>query len=227
MNMNLYYSPGACSLAAHIAMREAGLSCKCVRVDLMRKTVAADGSNYLAINPMGQVPSLLLADGVLLTECAAVLQYIADLAPSARLAPPAGSLERYRLMSILNFIATELHKAFAPLFHPHTPEDYKAAVRCDRRALLHIEAMLADGRSWLMGEDFSVADAYLFSVLRLGPRIGIALEAFPQTAEFMARAAGRVAVGRALAAEGLHAAAPSAPHPASPHAGSASLHAIA
>jgi glutathione S-transferase len=200
IKMKLYYSPGACSLAAHIALREAGLSCERVRVDLMRKTTDA-GASYLAINPMGQVPALALDDGSVLTEGAAVLQYIADLAPASPLAPPTGSRERYRLMSLLNFIATELHKAFAPLFHPHTPEDYKALVRRDRRALVQVESVLEDGRSWLMGEDFSVADAYLFSVLRLGPHIGIALDASSLTGKFMARAAARPSVGQALAAE--------------------------
>jgi glutathione S-transferase len=198
--MKLYYSPGACSLSANIALAEAGLACERARVDLRRKTVA-DGSDYLAIHPMGQVPALDLGDGIVLTEGPAVLQYIADLAPAARLAPPAGSLERYRLMSLLNFISTELHKAFAPLFHPHTPEEYKAAVRRDRRALLQVESMLGDGRPWLMGGDFSVADAYLFSVLRLGPHIGIALDAFPRTCAFMERAAARPSVRQALEAE--------------------------
>jgi glutathione S-transferase len=128
-------------------------------------------------------------------------QYIADRAPASRLAPPAGSFERYRLMSLLNFISTELHKAFAPLFHPHTPEAYKTLVRGDQRALRQVESMLADGRPWLMGKDFTVADAYLFSVLRLGPHIGIALDAFPLTCAFMARAAARPSVEQALAAE--------------------------
>jgi glutathione S-transferase len=199
--MKLYYSPGACSLSANIALFEAGLACERARVDLRRKTVAADDTNYLEIHPMGQVPALDLGNGTVLTEGPAVLQYLADLAPAARLAPPAGSLERYRLMSLLNFIATELHKAFAPLFHPHTPEAYKAAVRRDHRALLQVEAMLEDGRTWLMGEDFTVADAYLFSVLRLGPHIGIALDAFPRTCAFMARAAARPSVRQAQEAE--------------------------
>lgn len=201
--MTLYYSPGACSLAAHIALREAGVPLELIRVDLASKTIAGTGASYLAVNPMGQVPALELEDGTILTEGVAVIQYIADRVPGSRLAAAAGTMERYRLMSLLNFVSTEFHKAFAPLFHPCTPAEYRRMALSDVRALKHVAGILKDGRSYLTGEDFTVADAYLFSVLRLGSHIGIDLGPFPLVTEYMRRINARLAVQQAMEAEQL------------------------
>jgi glutathione S-transferase len=151
---------------------------------------------------MGQVPALQLDDGTVLTEGVAVAQYIADLAPQSGLAPAAGTIERYRLMSLLNFVSTELHKAFAPLFRPTTPEAYKEIARKEVAAIEHVEKMLRD-RPYLMGERFTVADAYLFSVLKLSGHIGIDLTPYAAVARYMERIAARPAVQQAMQAEGL------------------------
>ena len=198
----LYYVPGACSLSPHIALREAGLPFDLVLANLKTKTLS-DGSDYLAVNPKGQVPVLELNDGQRLTEGPAIVQYIADQAPAAKLAPPAGTLARYRLMEWLNFITSELHKGFSPLFNPATPEEYKTIARArliDRLTL--VDSQLA-GKDYLMSEGFSVADAYLFTVVNWSKPVGLDISALKNLAAFMGRVAARPAVQEALKAEGL------------------------
>lgn len=204
--MKLYYAPGACSLSPHISLREAGVSFDLERVDLASGKTA-NGEDFSKINPKGYVPALRLDDGEVLTEGAAVVQLIADRHPEAGLAPANGTLERTRLQEHLNFIAAELHKAFTPLFNPSTPEAAKqAAVANVARRLDHIEQLLAGGRSWLLGERFSVADAYLFTVANWTGPTGIGLDRWPNLKAFVARAAARPAVQAAMRAEGLMAA---------------------
>ncbi|MEQ8353967.1 MAG: glutathione transferase GstA [Kiloniellaceae bacterium] len=201
--MKLYYMPGACSLASHIALREAGAAFDLDRVDNASKKSEA-GDDFRAINPKGYVPALTLDSGDVLTEGAAILQYIADQHPKAGLAPAAGSLERVRLQEHLNYIASELHKSFSPLFDPATTETEKAAAtaRVGQKFDL-VERQLADGRSYLQGDRFSVADAYLFVVTSWTRHLGIALDAWPKLAAFVDRVAGRAKVQEALKAEGL------------------------
>ena len=200
--MKLYFSPGACSLSPQIALREAGLSYEAEKVDLKSKKTAS-GGDYLGVNPKGYVPALQLDNGAVLTEGPAIVQYIADQKPDSGLAPKAGSLERYRLQEWLNYITSELHKTIGSLFNPALPADYKPAVLAliDRR-LAHVEAHLA-GKSYLMGEQFSVADGYLFTVLRWTGFLKVDISKFTNLQAFMARVAARPKVQEALAAEGL------------------------
>ena len=199
--MKLYYSPGACSLAPHIALSEAGLSYDAVKVDL-RKHVLADGTDYTTINPKGYVPLLELDDGQRLSEAAVILQYIADRKPGS-LAPAAGTMERYRVMEWLNFIATELHKQFGPLWYPDTPE----ATRDKQRATLakrfdHVSKTLAT-QPYLTGEAFGIADAYLFTILNWAGMLKVDLSPWPSLQKFLARVAARPQVHAVLVAEGL------------------------
>lgn len=200
--MKLYFSPGACSLSPHIAMREAGLPVELVKVDLKSKTML-DGADFSAINPKAYVPAIELEGGELLTEGPAIVQFIADQKPDAQLAPPNGTLARYRLQEWLGFINSELHKTFGALFNPATPAETKSAAQ----ALLgkrfdYVAGQLA-GRDYLMGERFSVADAYFFTVLNWCQWVGIDLSGWPVLAAFHARVAARPAVQEALRAEGL------------------------
>jgi len=199
--MKLYYSPGACSLAPHIALREAERRFDLERVDLKTQRTAS-GADYKRINPKGYVPALQI-DGELLTENAVILQYIADLAPDRRLAPPPGTIGRYHLAEWLNFIATELHKQFWPLFTPGTPHSVESKLRGKvGERLLYVQEVLGD-RGFLLGETFSVADAYLFVMLQWGARWGIDLQLFPNLDDFEFRVAERPAVQVAMRAEGL------------------------
>jgi glutathione S-transferase len=201
--MKLYYSPGACSLASHITLREAGAAFDLEKVDVKQKKTEHD-ADFWAINPKGYVPALALDSGEVLTEGAAILQYIADQHPAAGLAPTAGTLQRARLQEQLNFVATELHKAFTPLFNPAASDADKAAgrQRVEQRLGL-IEKQLVDGRSFLLGDSFSVADAYLFVVAGWTKHFGIDLAAWPQVAALCQRVAARKSVQAALKAEGL------------------------
>ncbi|MCX9156368.1 glutathione transferase GstA [Niveibacterium sp. 24ML] len=200
--MKLYFSPGACSLSPHIALREAGLPIELVKVDLKRKTTA-DGADFGAINPKGYVPALVLDGGELLTEGPAIVQYIADLQPHAQLAPANGTLARYRLQEWLGFINSELHKTFGALFNPATPAETKsAAVALLGKRFDYVASQLA-GRDYLMGAGFTVADAYLFTVLNWCQWVDIDLSGWPVLAAFHARVAARPAVQEALRAEGL------------------------
>ena len=200
--MKLYYSPGACLLSPHIALAEAGLAYNVEKVDLKTKKTES-GADFFAINAAGYVPALVLDNGEVLTEGPAIVQYIADLAPTKKLAPPAGSFERVRLQEVLNFISTELHKSFSPLFNPATPEESKTAARAlIGRRLDLIEQKLA-GRDYLMGE-FSVADAYLFTVTSWGRMVGVDIkEGRPRLGEYWSRVMARPAVKQAMTEEGL------------------------
>lgn len=200
--MKLYYVPGACSLAAHIVLNEGGFSFEKEKVDLAtRKTEA--GLDFTAINPKGYVPALKLADGQVLTEVAALVQYLADCVPEKQLAPVAGSMERYRLQEWLNFISTELHKSFGVLFNPKAPEEWKAGVKdVLARRFEHVSTRL-DGKRYLMGDAFSVADAYLFTVLGWGQWVAVDLTPWPVLTGYLARVADRAAVQATLRAEGL------------------------
>lgn len=200
--MKLYYSPGACSLSPHIVLREAGLAFELERVDLKTKTTAT-GTDYRTVNPKGYVPALRLDDGSILTEGPAVIQYLADRVPEKRLAPAAGTLERYRLMEWLNFITSELHKSFGALFNPQTPEDWKAFVRGLLHQRLDYVAAQLTGKSFLMGETFTVPDAYLFTVLNWGQWTGIDVGEWPVLKQYVARIAARPAVHAAMVAENL------------------------
>lgn len=200
--MKLYLKPGACSLSPHIVLQELGLAHETEVVDLAKK-VTASGANFLDINPKGYVPALTLDDGSLLTEGPAIVQYLADLHPEAKLVPANGSLARYQLQSWLTYIGTELHKNFTPFFNPAASAEMKsqAGAMLQRRFAL-VESELAS-KSYLMGEDFTVADAYLFTVTSWAKFIKFDLSAFPQLQAFQTRVAARPAVQRALKAEGL------------------------
>lgn len=199
--MKLYFSPGACSLAVRIALAEAGLPFAAEKVDL-RAHQLADGTDYYAINPKGYVPVLELPDGTRLTEVAVLLQYVADRVPGT-LAPAYGSLDRYRVMEWLGFIATELHKQCAPLWNPATPDATKDAVRAQLgRRLAQVARVLA-AQPYVTGPAFGIADAYLFTILNWAPMLAVDLAPHPALAAFQARVAARPAVRRALVAEGL------------------------
>lgn len=200
--MKLYYLPGACSLAANIALREAGLKFDLVKVDRQTKR-AADGLDFNEVNPKGYVPALTLDSGETLTENVAVLQYIADLNPAAKLAPAAGTMERYRLIEWLAFINSEVHKNFAPLFRKDAPEDAKNDARKNIATRAGWINSTWGSRSFLMGEQFTVADAYLFVVLGWGAHAGIDLGQWPQLQSYIARVGARAQVIEALKAEGL------------------------
>jgi glutathione S-transferase len=200
--MELYYSPGACSLATHIVSREAGLPVSLVRVDLGTKKTET-GADYLAINGKGYVPAIRFDDGEVMTEVATLVQVLADKNPAAGLAPALGTKERYRLMEWLTFIGSELHKGFGPLWHPETPAETKAAVKeklATRFAWL--EKQLT-GRDYLVGTRFSVADAYAFTILNWAGMLNVDLAAYPNIRSFMARVGARPKVQEALRAEGL------------------------
>ncbi|NTX00212.1 glutathione transferase GstA [Myxococcus sp. CA040A] len=200
--MKLYYSSGACSLSPHIALREAGLKFDIERVDLRGKKTET-GADYFAVNTKGYVPALQLDNGTVLTEGPAIVQYIADQAPEAKLAPANGSLERYKLQELLNFISTEIHKGFSPLFNPAFPDEGKKIYK-DRLAVRFktLDEVLSKN-TFLMGEQFTVADAYLFTVLNWAKPVQVDLEAFPAVKAYHARIAERPHVQAALAAEGL------------------------
>jgi glutathione S-transferase len=200
--MKLYYSPGACSLSPHIALREAGLAFDLVRVDLKTKKTK-DGEDFTKVNPKGFVPALQLDSGDVLTEGPAVVQFIADQNPDAALAPKAGTMDRYRLQELLNFISTELHKGFSPLFNPATPEEWKTQVKATLgKRFDDVVERLGNG-PYLMGERFTVADGYLFTVLSWHKYTGIDLSGWPALVAYVGRVAARPAVQEALKAEGL------------------------
>lgn len=200
--MKLYYSPGACSLSPHIALREAGLAFTPVIASTKTKKLA-DGSDYLAVNPKGQVPVLELDNGERLTEGPAIVQYIADQAPASQLAPPAGTMARYRLIEWLNFITSELHKGFSPLFNPAVPAEAKPVFQAKLIERFTWVDRQLEGRDYLMGDTFTVADAYLYTVARWGAYVGVDLSALPRLAAYRARVEARPAVQEALRAEGL------------------------
>jgi len=200
--MKLFLSPGACSLSPHIVLSEAGLTYTTEKVDLKNK-VTVSGADFNAINPKGSVPALQLDDGSVLTEGAAIVQYLADLAPEKNLAPAAGTMARYRLMETLNYISAELHKGFSPLFNPAASAETKqAAVTALKSRISFISKQLGDAE-YLGGSQFTVADAYLFVVLSWSAYVKLSLADWPNIQAFQARVAARPAVHAALVAEGL------------------------
>ena len=200
--MKLYFATGACSLAVRIVLTEAGMTFDDARVNT-RTHLLADGSDYYAINALGYVPLLELNDGTHLTEGPAIVQYLADQVPEKNLAPANGTVERAKMQSWLNFIGTELHKGFAPLFNPTTPADYKPLV-IDKllSRLAWIDAQLA-GKHYLMGDAFSVADPYLFNVSNWAALVKVDISNLANLADFRARMLARPAVISAMRAEGL------------------------
>ncbi|MDT9597411.1 glutathione transferase GstA [Sphingosinicella rhizophila] len=200
--VKLYFSPGACSQAPNIAFREAGLDIELVKVDLKSKRLES-GEDYRVINPKGSVPALALDDHIVLTENAVVLQYIADQAPEAGLIPPYGTIRRYQLLEWLNYIATELHKGFAPLFHPQRSAEATIEARELLAAKFDYVASRMEGNPFLTGESFTIADCYLFVVLRWSRIHHIDLGRWPALAAFVARVAERPAVRAALHSEGM------------------------
>jgi glutathione S-transferase len=200
--MKLYYWPGACSLSPHIVSREAGIDLQLAELDrAQRKT--QDGTVLSTVNPKNQVPVLELDNGQRLTEGPVIVQYLADQKPGSGLVPPPGTMERYRVQEWLNFITSELHKTFGPLFRPSTPEEFK---KISREYLAQrfdwIDKQLAS-KKYLMGDTFTVADAYLFTVLRWSPRVGIDLSKWPNIEAYLDRVAARPKVKEAMKAEGL------------------------
>ncbi|MCP1627912.1 glutathione S-transferase [Citrobacter amalonaticus] len=200
--MKLFYKPGACSLASHITLRESGKDFTLDGVDLMKKRLE-NGDDYFAVNPKGQVPALLLDDGTLLTEGVAIMQYLADSVPDRQLLAPVSSISRYKTLEWLNYIATELHKGFTPLFRPDTPEEYKPTVRALlEKKMQYVDAALNEGQ-WICGSRFTIADAYLFTVLRWAYAVKLNMDGLDHIAAYMKRMAERPGVAAALKAEGI------------------------
>jgi glutathione S-transferase len=200
--MKLYYAPGACSQAPHIVAREAGLPIELAKVEFPSKRTA-DGEDLYDVNPKGAVPTLRLDDGEVLTENAVILQYIADLAPDSELALPASGIERYRLLEGLNFIATELHKGFGPLWNPATPDSFKDATReALGKKFDYLQEKIGDG-PYILGDRFSILDAYAFAVLNWTKLHAIDIGRWPGLTHYLARIAERPAVQETLRAEGL------------------------
>jgi glutathione S-transferase len=200
--MKLYFSPGACSLSPHIVLREAGLPFELERVDIRSKQLKR-GGDFTEVNDKGMVPVLELDDGQRLTEGPAIVQYLADQKPESGLAPAPGTMERYRLMEWLNFISTELHKSYTPLFSPATPDEHKKNVKENLAKRFDLTQKRLEGKAWTMGDTFTVADAYLYTVLRWSPLVGVDLAPWPTLVKFMERAAARPKVIEAMKAERL------------------------
>jgi glutathione S-transferase len=200
--MKLYYSKGACSLSPHIALHEAGLA----HVAILASTKThqlEDGTDYYTINPLGYVPLLELDDGTRLTEGPAIVQWIADQVPAKNLAPANGTIERYKMQAWLTLIGTELHKGFTPLFRADTPVDYKPLIiERLRSRLKYVDDQLA-GKNYLMGDQFTVADGYLFTVSNWAAYVNLDISDLPHLAAFRARMVARPAVQAAMKAEGL------------------------
>lgn len=200
--MKLYFTPGACSMASHIVAREAGIPLEVEAVDLRSKRTAS-GQDFYEINPKGYVPALLMDDGELLTESAVILQFIGDLDNGREMLPPVGSRQRYRVLEIAQFVATEIHKGLGPVVNPSIPDDIKAEARAkvsSRIAL--IEESLAT-QPFVTGNDFTIADAYAFTIIRSARKFGVDLTPFPHTLSFLERIKARPAVQATMAAEGL------------------------
>jgi glutathione S-transferase len=201
--MKLYYSPGACSLSPHIVLREAGLTFDLERVDLATKKLKESGADYLPINPKGQVPVLQLDDGDKLSEGPAIVQYIADQKPESGLAPANGTRQRYHVQEWLNFVTSDLHKVFAPLFRPTTPEEFvKITKETLANKFAYLDQHLAKNQ-YLMGDKFTVADAYCFVVVGWSKYKEIDLGRWPNLKAYMDRIAARPKVQEAMKAEGL------------------------
>jgi len=200
--MKLYYSPGACSLSPHIVLRESGTPFDLEQVNNQEKKTKS-GTDYWTINPKGQVPVLELDNGERLTEGPVIVQYIADKKPESGLVPPCGTPERYRVQEWLNFTTSELHKSFGPIFRPTTPDAFKDISRANLgKRFDWIDQQLA-GKQYLMGDKFSIADAYMFTVMRWSPRVNIDISKWPNIKAYVDRVAARPKVQEALKAEGL------------------------
>jgi glutathione S-transferase len=200
--MKLYFAPGACSLSPHIVMREAGANYELEQVNNQEKKTKS-GVDYWTVNPKGQVPVLEFDNGERLTEGPVIVQWIADQNPGAGLIPPTGKPERYRVQEWLNFITSELHKSFGPIFRPTTPDAYKTISKENLGKRFDWLDKELSGKQYLMGNQFSVADAYLYTVLRWTSRIGIDLAKWPNLKAYVDRVGARPKVQEALKAEGL------------------------
>ena len=203
--MKLYAFPGACSLSPHIVLRELGLPFELVKVNVKTRTLP-DGTDYRKVHPLTYVPLLELEDGTRITEGPAIVQYLADRVPEKRLAPPGGSLERVRLQTWLNFVSTEIHKGFTPMFNASLPEEMKELLRGKVRPVLQwLEGELAKRKAFLLGEQFTVADAYLFTVTMpyRAKRAGFDMSPYAALAAYRERIAARASVQAAVAAEGI------------------------
>jgi glutathione S-transferase len=200
--MKLFYKAGACSLASHIVLQESGLPFDIEAVDLKTK-LTASGADFTAITAKGYVPALRLDSGEVLTEGPAIMQYIADQAPAKHLAPLNDGMARYRLQSWLTFIGTELHKNFTPFFNPAATSDWKAAAMANLERRLTYVAKEIDGKQFLLGNEFSIGDAYLFTVLGWAKHIDLDLNKWPALVDYQARVGARASVQAALKAEGL------------------------
>jgi glutathione S-transferase len=199
--MKLYYSPGACSLAPHIAMREAGIDVDLKKVDLKAKQY--EGGDYKQVNGKGYVPAITMDDGTVLTECPVILQYIADQKPDSGLAPKPGSMDRYKLQEMLNFTTSELHKGMGTFFNPALTDEWRKAAS-DRLSLrLDWLAKQLTGRQYVMGDKFTVADAYVFTILNWAGPSKFDMGKWPVLQEYQKRVAQRPKVQEALKAEGL------------------------
>jgi glutathione S-transferase len=201
-DLKLFYKAGACSLASHIALQESGLPFEIEAVNLQTK-VTASGADFMQINPKGYVPALQLDSGEVLTEGPAIMQYIADQAPEKHLAPLADAMERYRLQSWLTFIGTELHKSCSPLFNPSASSDWKAGAKANLDRRLAYVAQHIDDKQFLLGNEFSIGDAYLYTVLSWLKHLDVDLGKWPALIAYQARVGARAGVQAALKAEGL------------------------
>lgn len=200
--MKLYYSPGACSLSPHIVLNEAGFNYEVERVDLASKKTEK-GADFFAINPKGYVPVLALDDGQIITEGPAIVQYLGDQKPASGIVPKAGTMERVREQEWLNFVTSELHKSYSPLFRPTTPDEYKKLAREYLAKRLAILDKHLAGKQYILGDKFSAVDAYAFTVLRWSQYTNVDLSPFPNIKAFMERVAARPKVQETLKQEGL------------------------
>ncbi|MBS9433941.1 glutathione transferase GstA [Photorhabdus hainanensis] len=200
--MKLYYQPGACSLSPHIILREAGLDFSMIKVDLKTKKME-NGDDFFAINPKGQIPTLLLDNNEILTEGAVIVQYIADQRPDKKLIAPAGTMERYHQLEWISHLSSEIHKGFSPLFFPGTPENYRpVAINNLLRRFKYIDKVLAE-QPYIAGEHFTVADAYLFTLSSWAPLVQLDLSDLVHLKAYQKKIAERPSVHDALKAEGL------------------------
>ncbi len=200
--MKLYYAPAACSLAPHIALRETGLDFELEKVDL-RTHKTAGGADYYGINPKGYVPALKLEDGSLLTEVAALLQYIADRKPDSHLAAPAGTMGRYRQIEWLNFVSSEIHKVLGQLFKPDVSAEQRQEILDKLKGRFDFAAKALEHKEYLFGHVFCIADAYLFTILNWTGFLKVDIGGWPLLQQYLARVGARPAVQQALVAEGL------------------------
>ncbi|OAT47260.1 glutathione S-transferase [Proteus hauseri ATCC 700826] len=200
--MKLYYAPGSCSLSPHIVLRETGLDFSIERIDLRAKKTES-GKDFLSINPKGQVPVLQLDNGDVLTEGVAIVQYLADLKPDRNLISPPKTLERYHQIEWLNFLASEMHKGYGPLFSPDTPESYVPVVKEKLKSKFRYIDEVLTKHNFICGNNFTVADAYLFTLSQWAPHVGLDITDLTHLQDYLKRIAQRPNVHSALVTEGL------------------------